>query len=158
VTPAVRDWFFADEAWHLPGLVSFEDVDVDAIIFLTLEQVEDIHRQQLRAHGGQDGYISKSVVESAIAQPAQTMFGEYLHMDLAHMAAAYLYHLATTQGFMDGNKRTALMCAITFLKLNGYTVRADAPAVYDVVMAVVTNEMTKDQLVEWFGEQLQPVE
>ena len=87
------------------------------IVFLSWEIVMDIHRRSLEAYGGQDGFIDRGVVESAIAQPRQTMFGEYLHEDVAHMAAAYLFHIATTQGFLDGNKRTAVVCALTFLEL-----------------------------------------
>ena len=36
------------------------------------------------------------------------------------MAAAYLFHLARNHPFVDGNKRTALMCALAFLGLNGH--------------------------------------
>jgi death-on-curing family protein len=35
------------------------------------------------------------------------------------LAADYLYRLATQQGFIDGNKRTALATALYFLELNG---------------------------------------
>jgi death-on-curing protein len=39
-------------------------------------------------------------------------FGEtYLHKDLAHMAAAYAFHIAQNQPLLDGNKRTALVAA-----------------------------------------------
>lgn len=130
---------------------------MDDIVFLTMEEVEQIHVAQLAAHGGQHGYISRGVVESAVAQPCQTMFGQYLHTDLAHMAAAYLFHLATTQGFMDGNKRTALTCALTFLEINGYTIHVHPDSLYELVMAVANNQLGKDELAEWFREHIEPV-
>ncbi len=35
------------------------------------------------------------------------------------MAAAYAFHVAQNQPFLDGNKRTGLLSAIVFLDLNG---------------------------------------
>jgi prophage maintenance system killer protein len=36
------------------------------------------------------------------------------------MAAAYLFHFAASQGFIDGNKRTGAATATEFLARNGY--------------------------------------
>lgn len=129
---------------------------MDEIIFLMMEAVMDIHRKQLEVFGGQDGFLDRGVVESAIAQPRQTMFGEYLHQDIAHMAAAYLFHLATTQGFLDGNKRTALVCAETFLKLNGYTVDVSNTEMYELTLRVANNQTDKEQLAQWIRERMKP--
>jgi death on curing protein len=124
---------------------------MDEIVFLSWEIVMDIHRRSLEAHGGQDGFIERGVVESAIAQPKQTMFGEYLHDDIAHMAAAYLFHLATTQGFLDGNKRTALVCALTFLELNGYEIALPEMEMFEVAIGVATNRIDKTSWRNGFG-------
>jgi death-on-curing protein len=142
-----------------PGLVFFAaEKEMDEIIFLTWEEVEILHRRQLELFGGLDGFIDRGVVESAIAQPKQTMFGEYLHDDIAHMAAAYLFHLATTQGFMDGNKRIALACALTFLERNGFEVMADEVELYDLAMSVANNRVGKAELADWFRERIEPLE
>ena len=131
---------------------------MDSIRFLTIEDVEYIHRTQLELFGGQDGYIEKGVVESAIAQPQQGMFGEYLHEDIAHMAAAYMFHIATTQGFMDGNKRTALSCASAFLRLNGFAIDVSDEDMYPIALSVAKNEMSKDALWDWISEHIRAVE
>jgi len=130
---------------------------MDEIIFLTWEEVLGLHRAQLERFGGQDGFISEGVVRSAVAQPQMTFDGEFLHTDLAHMAAAYLFHLATTQGFMDGNKRTALMCAAVFLRKNGWRIDVSDEAMYPVVMAVALGEMDKDALAQWIREHVAPL-
>jgi death-on-curing protein len=127
---------------------------MDEVIFLKWDEVLAIHRRQLELFGGQDGFLDKGVVESAIAQPQSTMFGQYLHDDIAHMAAAYLFHLATTQGFLDGNKRTALNCAAVFLRINGYALDVTNDAIYPVALAVATNEMDKNELADWFREHI----
>jgi death-on-curing protein len=46
------------------------------------------------------------------------MFGEFLHEDIFHMAAAYAFHIAESQAFLDGNKRTGVAAALTFLDMN----------------------------------------
>ncbi len=74
------------------------------------------------------------------------------------MAAAYMYHIATTQGFMDGNKRTALSCASAFLRLNGFALDVADEEMYPIALAVAKNEMSKDALWDWISERLRPVE
>jgi len=46
----------------------------------------------------------------------------YEGADLAQQAALLLCGIAETQPFVDGNKRTALVVALTFLEINGYVV------------------------------------
>src|ERR1039458_2422819 len=86
--------------------------------FLTLEQVLEIHRVQLDLYGGQDGIRDLGSLESAVAQPEAGFGDQYLHPFPFGMAAAYAYHIAENQPFVDGNKRTALDCALTFLAAN----------------------------------------
>jgi death-on-curing protein len=128
------------------------------IVFLSFGMVETIHRQQLELRGGQDGYIDRGVVESAIAQPRQTFFGDYLHVDIAHMPAAYLFHLVTPQGFLDGNKRTAVMCTLVFADLNGFAIEADEDEFYALTMDVANNRMGKEALADWLCERMVGVE
>jgi death-on-curing protein len=80
-------------------------------IFLDLEEVLEFHAGQLALYGGREGIRDQGLLESALAQPSSTMFGNYLHEDMPAMAAAYLFHIAENQPFIDGNKRTALMAS-----------------------------------------------
>ena len=82
---------------------------------MTRARVETFHRRSLEDHGGQDGIRNEHGLESALAQPMNVYF--YGQGDLYDMAAAYAYHLAENQPFIDGNKRTAM--ATTFLFLAG---------------------------------------
>ena len=61
--------------------------------FLTLEEVIEIHADQIERYGGSPGTRDKDLLQSAVAVP-ESGFGEhYLHTDLFEMAAAYLFHL-----------------------------------------------------------------
>ena len=59
--------------------------------------------------------------------PRATFGGEYLHSDLFSMAAAYAFHIAESQAFVDGNKRTGLNAALVFLLMNGLEVVDERP-------------------------------
>ena len=52
--------------------------------------------------------------------------------------------------FHDGNKRTALVVAETFLELNGHELSADDQDCYRVLTAVAAGELNEEQLFEWF--------
>jgi death-on-curing protein len=87
--------------------------------FLSVVEVLFLHEEQLARYGGGTGIRDIGLLESAVAQPQATFGSEYLHADLFQMAAAYAFHIAQNQPFVDGNKRTGLVAALVFLDLNG---------------------------------------
>ena len=116
--------------------------------FLSVEDVIQIHDEQIAAYGGGAGVRDQGLLESAVAMP-RASFGEaYLHENLAHMAAAYAFHIAQNQPFLDGNKRTGLVAALVFLDLNGITVLDPQEKLYDAMIAIAERRMDKDGLAE----------
>jgi len=105
------------------------------IDFLTLQDVLQIHNDQLMRYGGQDGIRDEKALLSAIAQPQVSYEGEYLHHSLFDMGAAYAYHIAQNQPFIDGNKRTGLAACLSFLELNGYEVLDPQSKLADAIVA-----------------------
>jgi death-on-curing protein len=91
--------------------------------FLTREQIDTIHRDQIDAWGGMHGLRSDDALESAIAQPQNVYF--YGEGDLYEIAAAYAFHIAESQAYLDGNKRTGYRPPLIFLKS-----MASIPALY----------------------------
>jgi death-on-curing protein len=129
---------------------------VDEITFLTIDDLLELHSDQLARYGGMDGILDRNVVESALAQPQATMFGEFLHTDIAEMAAPYLFHFAAAQGFVDGNKRTAAVAAAVFLARNGYRLNCADDELYDVTIAVANNTLQKPSIGDWIRERIVP--
>jgi len=120
--------------------------------FLSVEDVIQIHDEQIAAYGGAVGVRDQALLESAVAMP-QVSFGEaYLHQDLAHMAAAYAFHIAQNQPFLDGNKRTGLVAALVFLDLNGITVLDPQEKLYEAMIAIAERRMDKGGLAELLRE------
>ncbi len=114
--------------------------------FLTLDEVLGIHADQMRVYGGASGLRDLELLRSAISMPETTFDGEYLHPSVFEMAAAYLFHLARNHPFVDGNKRTALMCALVFLGLNGEHLQADPDELYSLVDGVAAGEVDKAEV------------
>ena len=106
-----------------------------APLFLTVEDVLALHDDQLRLFGGSAGVRDAGALDSAVATPAATFDQEFLHDDLFHMAAAYAFHIAENQPFVDGNKRTGLNAAIVFLDINGWIVSDPDMRLYDAMIA-----------------------
>lgn len=116
--------------------------------FLTVEDVELLHDEQLRLFGGLEGIRDRVALESAVAVPAATFSGEFLHEDAFVMAAAYAYHLAESQAFLDGNKRTALNAALVFLGLNGWDVDDPDGLLFDAMVGIAEHRVSKDDLAK----------
>ncbi len=98
-----------------------------------------LHAQQIERYGGAHGVIDENVVLSALARP-QHRFTYDPAVDLASLAATYLVGFARSQGFRDGNKRTALATALVFLALNESPLHAPPAEVYALTMAAALGQ------------------
>lgn len=116
--------------------------------FLTLAEVLEIHRDQVERHGGREGVRDIGLLESAIAMPQSGAGEQYHHRTLFEMAAAYAFHIAENQPFVDGNKRAALASALVFLDLNGVELDDPEGELYDAMMALGARKMSKTRLAE----------
>jgi len=115
-------------------------------LFLTVEDVLALHEDQLRLFGGSAGVRDRGGLESAVATPAATFAGEFLHEDIFHMAAAYAFHIAENQPFIDGNKRAALNAALVFLDVNGWVVQDPDMRLYDAMIGLSSRALDKHGL------------
>ncbi len=119
-------------------------------IFLTIEEVIEIHADQINLYGGDPALRDRGLLQSAIAMAASGFGGEYLHAFPAGMAAAYHFHLVSNHAFIDGNKRVGAAAARVFLLTND--VAFDPPeAEYETLtLAVASGQATKDQVIAFF--------
>jgi len=86
--------------------------------FLRFDEVIEMHRRLIELFGGSPELRDAGLLQSALAMPASTFAGNYLHPTLAEMGAAYLFHIACNHPFVDGNKRIAATAARVFLQMN----------------------------------------
>ena len=118
--------------------------------FLTIDEIVAIHRDQIARYGGSEGVRDWGLLQSAIAMPAATFGGQFLHGDLCEMAAAYLFHIVQNHPFIDGNKRVGAAAAYVFLALNDLRLTADNDAYSDLVLSVARGETPKSRVADFF--------
>jgi death on curing protein len=127
-------------------------------LFLSLDEVLEIHEQQIERYGGSGGLRDAAGLESAVATPQATFGGEFLHPSIPAMAAAYLFHLCQNHAFIDGNKRAGANAAITFLLMNNWTPTFGEDELVELVLSVASGELKKLGLVEIFESRCTPLE
>ncbi len=120
--------------------------------FLTLDEVMEIHRDQIERYGGTLGVRDVALLQSALAAPQSGFGDQYLHGDLFEMASAYLFHVVQNHPFLDGNKRVGTAAALTFLELNGVETKIPYHALVATVLAVAQGETEKSAIADFLRE------
>ncbi len=121
-------------------------------LFLTLDEILSLHEDQIHRYGGSGGVRDLGLLQSAIGTATATFEGSFLHGSLFEMAAAYLFHICRNHPFIDGNKRTAVAAALTFLEMNGTGIDAREAEFYDLVIGVAEGKVTKAAVAVFFEE------
>ena len=116
--------------------------------FLTLADALSFHEYQIKRFGGEHGIRDTGLLESALAQPHATYGGEWLHRDIYAMAAAYAFHICKNHPFLDGNKRTAMVCALVFLEINGISLLDPDGKFPDAIERIAVNTLDKEGFAE----------
>ncbi len=114
--------------------------------FLLVEDVRLLHEEQLARYGGSAGVRDPGALDSAVAMPRATFDGKFVHADLFAMAAAYAFHIAQNQPFVDGNKRAGLAAALVFLDLNGVAIADPEGLLYQAMIDLAERRIDKEGL------------
>jgi len=119
-------------------------------LFLGVDEVIEIHRDQLERYGGQPGILDMELLQSAVAMPAAGFGEDYLHSDIFEMAAAYLFHIVRNHPFVDGNKRTGAVAGLVFLMMNGIALHASEKSLEKMVRSVADGKIDKAGVSAFF--------
>ena len=120
--------------------------------FLELDEILAIHDDRIRKYGGSSGIRDLRFLQSAMGNAAATFDCVFLHETVFEMAAAYLFGICRNHPFVDGNERTAVACALVFLRLNGERIIADEDDFYDLVIGVAVGRATKSAVAVFLEE------
>lgn len=113
-------------------------------LFLAFADVEKLHRLSIERFGGTHGLRDPGGAEAAVQQPKHTYF--YGGGDLFDVAAAYAFHIAQAQAFLDGNKRAAVAACFAFLERNEVRVLFDWQAIHAAMIALAERSLDKPGL------------
>jgi len=119
-------------------------------IWLDVDEVIDMHAEQLAIFGGPEGIRDRGLLESAVLRPVnQWNSGQ---TDMAALAAAYAFGLARNHAFVDGNKRIAFHALMVFLRGNDIPFAPDAAHATAIILSLAAGEVSEESLTRWIRD------
>jgi death on curing protein len=119
-------------------------------IWLDVDEVIDMHAEQLAIFGGPEGVRDGGLLESAILRPVNQW--HYGQTDMAALAAAYAFGLARNHAFVDGNKRIAFHAMMVFLRGNGIAFAPDPAHATEIILSLAAGEVSEESLTRWIRD------
>jgi death-on-curing protein len=116
----------------------------DDCFHLSIGIVREIHAESIRQFGGLRGIRDENLLASAVLAPQSSFGGKSPYADIVEIAAAYLFYICKNHPFLDGNKRTAMMAAIVFLRFNGIEPKADSEQWEKLMLDVAASRLDRD--------------
>jgi len=120
----------------------------DDCFHLTIDVVREIHEEALKRFGGLKGVRNENLLTSAVLTPQSSFGGKSPYTDLIDIAAAYLFYICRNHPFLDGNKRTAMMAAIVFLRLNGIDPAPDSERWERLMLDLAASKIDRQETAE----------
>ena len=111
---------------------------------LSVEIVRQIHTEVIKQFGGLHGIRDQNLLASAVLTPQSSFGGKSPYTDIIDVAAAYLFYICRSHPFLDGNKRTAMLAAIVFLRLNELEPQPDSKRWEELMLAVAGGKLDRD--------------
>lgn len=116
---------------------------------IIIDEVFELHEKSILDYGGSRGLRDIGLLQSALARPFQTFGGEDLYPTIFKKAAALGESLIVNHPFIDGNKRTGMLCMTAFLMVNNYTFIASSHDFYNFVINISTGSISFEEIVAW---------
>jgi death on curing protein len=117
----------------------------DDCAHLGVDIVREIHAEVIKQFGGLNGVRDENLLVSAVLTPQSSFGGKSPYDDMVEIAAAYLFYICKNHPFLDGNKRTAMMAAIVFLRLNGMEPLPDSAQWEKLMLDVAASKIDRDE-------------
>jgi len=120
------------------------------LVWINSRDALKYHDLALVQHGGAEGVRDRAALEAALARPRNLLAYAEKEPSVFQLAAAYAFGIARSHPFVDANKRTALVVAITFLEANGFEVVGPREDEYLMFFGLAEGTVTEPQLGRWF--------
>lgn len=120
--------------------------------YLSSEEILLIHHQLIERFSGSHGVRDINRIKSVAIAPAQEVFVKEQYIGIFNKAAVYIRNIVIDHPFIDGNKRTAISCAVMFLKKNNHIFRANLGEIEDFMVKMVVNKLEVLEIAEWLKD------
>ena len=123
--------------------------------WLKKELVLLLHQQSIARFGGSTGIRDAGLLESALSR-AQQRYTYDETADIFDLVAIYCSAIIRNHPFVDGNKRSGLLAARSFLFVNGYIFEPDEIETVQMIEGHAASQVNEDLLVSWIRENSRP--
>ena len=123
--------------------------------WVPLAAVLAVHDRQIARHGGTPGMRDRTLLEMGCARAMN--LAAYTDAGLAETAAAYAFGISRAHAFVDGNKRTALVTALTFLRLNGFSFRPSPVEGVRMMEDLASGQISEAEFAKWLSSEMKPI-
>ena len=122
--------------------------------YLSIEEVIKLHALVVEQSGGAEGIRDWSALESCVEQPHQAFGDEDLYPSLPDKAAALGFFLVCNHPFVDGNKRVGHAALEVTLMLNGFELNASVDEQEQIILAMASGKLTREEFATWVTQHL----
>ena len=119
-------------------------------IWLDVDEVIDMHAEQLALFGGSEGIRHRGLLELAVLRSANRWNDG--QTDMAALTAAYAFGLARNHAFVDGNKRIAFHAMMVFLRVNDIPFAPDPAHATAIILSLAAGEVSEESLTRWIRD------
>lgn len=123
-------------------------------LYLTKDDILDLHDDALEAFGGDEGILHDDAIEACLSRIQQAFGGVEAFPSIPSKAGALLHGFATRHCFVDGNKRVALGAAQTFLALNGMELVATPEELVELTLEAAKGNSTAEDVGDWIQQRI----
>ena len=120
------------------------------LIWAPTRAVQIIHDRQIVRHGGASGLRDEGLLQNALQRPVNKWHHE--NTDTLECAAAYTFGIAKAHAFVDGNKRTAFVTSVTFLRLNGWHFVTKPAEGVAFMEGLASGEVSEERFKNWLEQ------
>lgn len=119
----------------------------ERVRYLTEKEIMAINFLQIKRFSPKEtfGVKEPTALNACVEQPKQEVFGKILYPTVEEKGAILFEMLINKHCFHNGNKRTAAVVLVTFLKLNGIQITVNNNELADMCVAIAEKK-GKDRL------------
>ncbi len=118
--------------------------------YLTVNEIVSIHDHYVKKFGGSLGIRDDGLLESAVFRCQTSFGGNDLYETIFDKAAAIFHSMIFDHPFIDGNKRAAIMSAISLLVRNSHDFKATDEEIEDFPLVAEKTRPEISEIASWF--------
>lgn len=120
--------------------------------YLSFEEVVEINKIVIELSGGNHQLTNENLLESAVIRPQMEGVRNPYYKNIYEKTAAIFESLLLNHCFLDGNKRTALAAAESFLHINGYGFDFADDEAEKFIYDILAKNLQFQQIVVWIKQ------